>query len=600
MKNSPSKLVTLSEEQQALLKTLLEEQGAAVHDEIVPRPDSAAPALLSSTQQRLCLLGRSAGDLAFGNVPMAFRIAGPLRVDWIEQGLNEIVRRHEILRTTFPQEADQSVQMITPTLRLAVPVVDLRDLPAERREAEALARVASEAGRPFEVANEPLVRCSALRTDESTWVLFLNLHHLVTDGLGARLMLRELAALYRAAADGTAAQLPVLSIQYADYSVWERRRLDSGGLREQIAFWTRELRGAATRLSLPIDRPYGAQVTLRSSATRFKLDADLSRQLRQVAAAQGVTLYTLLLSSFMALLQRGTGEKEVVVGTTVSNRNRIETENLIGNFGNNLLMRVSFAGNPVFREVLERTGRAVADAHAHAELPLESLVTAIQDSGEGTPLPRFHVMFILRDSAIAQNLDLPRLTVETIPVGANASALDLILDVSDNGPAGITGHFEYRSDLFEPDTIEHMERDYRETLARISADPALRLDELPKPRGGRSSAQQHIAPPVPPSDQAEAPRTDMETLLADLWQKSLGLSEVNIHDNFYDLGGHSLLVLDLIVRIERRTGVKLDPIEFGTQTLGQLAAHCAVRLQGGGAASRKGLMRKLFGAVRKR
>jgi len=279
--------------------------------------------LLSFAQQRLWFLDQLEPDSPAYNIPLAVRITGPLKVVALEQSINEIVRRHEVLRTTCSSVSGQPVQVITPEMTLTLPLVDLRQLPRAKREAEILRLATEEAGRPFDLAQGPLFRVTLLWLSEEEYVLLLTTHHFVADGWSMGVLYRELSVLYEAFSTGKPLPLRELPIQYADFAYWQRQRLQGEVLQAQIAYWKKQLDSAPPALELPTDRPRPATQTYRGATQSFTLPLALSESLRALSRREGVTLFMMLLAAFQTLLHRYTHQDDIIVATAVSNRNRI-------------------------------------------------------------------------------------------------------------------------------------------------------------------------------------------------------------------------------------------------------------------------------------
>ena len=303
---------------------------------------------------------------------------------------------------------------------------------------------------------------------------------------------------------------------------------------------------------------------------------------------------------FQTLLQRYSLETDVVVGTTISRRHRTDWEALIGNFGNNLLLRADFSGEPTFHDVLQRVRDDVLGAFAHPDMPLETLIAAAPTDADSGPVPPFQVMFILRDTTLAQNLDLGGLVLRPISIGAGATALDLTLDITD-GAAALTGSLEYKVELFDAVTIARMVAAYGDLLERIVANPRRPISQLPVLRratGCTQSDHAHVSPKPEAVGTGPLPQTATEIRIAALWRQALGIAAVSVHDNFFDLGGHSLLGTTVIDRIERETGCRLTLVDLGLQNLGQLAQRCDQHTSHTNAASvTRRLLRMVRGAA---
>ena len=329
--------IRLTREQRQLAALLLRQRGLDPAALPIPRRADASVAPLSVTQQRLWTSGQVAKGTAYGNVPVAVRIRGALDVDRMARALSLVIARHEVLRTSIPVERRRPFQRIHDAAPVDVPVEDLRSHPASEREVRFEARVVEEARRPFDLATDTLFRARAFRLEASDWGLLLVTHHLATDGWGARLLLDELSAAYRALADEREPDLPPLAVQYGDYAAWEVERFESGELEPQQRHWLERLAGAPPQLRLPFDGPQSRSLVTES--VRISLSPELSERVRKLSRSRSVTPYVTLLAAFKILLHRYTNQDDIVVGTIMSRRTRTETEPLIGNFGNNLLLR---------------------------------------------------------------------------------------------------------------------------------------------------------------------------------------------------------------------------------------------------------------------
>ncbi|HEY9728730.1 MAG TPA: condensation domain-containing protein, partial [Chroococcales cyanobacterium] len=314
---------------------------------------------LSFAQQRLWFLDQLVPNNAFYNTPAAVRLTGSLNLAALQETFNEIVRRHEALRTTFAKVEGQPVQAIAPTLTQSIPVIDLRQLPEAERDNEARRLTAQEAQRPFDLSKSPLLRVTLLRLDEAEYVLLMILHHIVSDGWSMGVLIREIAALYAAITSDKPSPLPSLPIQYADFAFWQRKWLQEVGtthqspLQTQLAYWRQQLDGIS-ELNLPTDRSRSAIQTYRGATQFLQLPKSLSLALEALSQQEGVTLFMTLLAAFQTLLYRYTQQEDIVVGSPIANRNRSEIEGLIGFFVNSLVLRTNLSGNPTFRELLSR------------------------------------------------------------------------------------------------------------------------------------------------------------------------------------------------------------------------------------------------------
>lgn len=430
---------------------------------------------LSFAQQRLWFVDQLDPNNPLYNVPLALRLTGTLNESALRTSLEEIVRRHEVLRTTFIVVNDEPVQVIADTVNLAMPVIDLGATPANDREAEAQRLVNEEARRPFNLAQGPLVRAQLLRLSAEEHVLMLNLHHIVSDGWSTEILTQDLATLYAAFANGKPSPLPELAIQYADYGVWQRQWLQGEVLEKQLAYWRSQLSGAPPVLELPTDRPRPAKRTHRGVIEPLSLPRDLMDALKAVSRAEGVTLFMTLLAGFQILLGRHAKQKDVVVGTDMANRTRVETESLIGFFINLLPMRATLEGDVAFREFLGQVRETALGAYAHQDMPFDKLVEELQPERNASHNPLVQVLFVMQNVR-RHSLQLPGLEVGPFRVEV-PSKFDMAVFVEEAGKE-LNVNWLYDPDLFDAATIRRMFRQYAVLLESVAAQPDVKHSAL--------------------------------------------------------------------------------------------------------------------------
>ncbi|HEX7317731.1 MAG TPA: amino acid adenylation domain-containing protein [Pyrinomonadaceae bacterium] len=473
----PERITNLSPEKRELLERLLRQKGMAAPADaaIAPRERSARPPL-SFAQQRLWVLHQLDPANASYNMPEAVRLTGPLKAETLELSLNEVLRRHEVLRTTFETTADGPVQVIAPTLALELPLLDLSELPAREREAETRRLAAEEAARPFDLARGPVLRAALLRLAPEEHVLLFNVHHIASDVWSMGVLVREVMALYNAFSRGAASPLPELPIQYADFAVWQRRRLRGAELEKQLSYWRRQLADAPAVLELPTDRVRPAVQSSRGASLSFGLTRELSASLLQLARQENCTPFMLLLAAFNTLLHRYTGQADIVVGTPMAGRNRSETEGLIGFFVNTLVLRTDLSGDPSFRQLLTRVREASLGAAAHQDLPFEKLVEELAPERDLSRSPLFQVMFALQNVKL-ESPALSELQLTHAGEAPQIAKFDLTLFMSESdGELG--GSLEYNTDLFDAASIERMAAHFEQLLMSVAADPDRRVSAL--------------------------------------------------------------------------------------------------------------------------
>ena len=433
---------------------------------------------LSFAQQRLWFLDRlDTGMLAY-NGATAVHLQGILNVAVLEQCINEIVRRHEVLRTSFPIVEGQPIQAIAPTLTLSLPVIDLRGLQCQQREEKIQQLVTQEARRPFNLAEGPLLRVTLLRLGDEEHVFVLTIHHIVSDAWSAGVFIREVAALYEVFSQGRPSPLAELPIQYADFAVWQRQWLQGEVLENQLAYWRQQLGSNPPVLALPTERSHSASQTSQGTKRHFTLSQTLTEALKTLSQQEGVTLFMTLLAAFKTLLHHYSGQDDIIVGSPIANRNRSEIEGLIGFFVNTLVLRTNLSGNPSFQEVLGRIREVALGAYTHQDLPFEQLVGELQPERSLGHSPLFQIWFVLQNTPMPP-LELPGLTLSLSEVDSGEVRHDLKLDLTDTSE-GLKGFFEYKADCFEASVIALMIEHFETVLSTVVQQPDIQFEALGK------------------------------------------------------------------------------------------------------------------------
>jgi amino acid adenylation domain-containing protein len=434
------------------------------------------PLPLSFAQQRLWFVDQLMPDSPFYNIPAAIRLNGLLNIAAFKRSIEELVRRHETLRTTFSERDGLPVQVISAHAPLDVPVTDLSHLPPDEREAEVRRLSDAEAASPFDLTRGPLLRVKLLRLTEDEHVLLLTMHHIVSDGWSMGVLVREMAVLYEAYVAGEGPALDELPIQYADFAVWQRQWLQGETLERQLSYWRKQLEGAPHVLDLPTDRPRPSVQTYEGATTGFAVDVEVMEKLKALSRREGATLFMTLLAAFNVLLSRHSGQKDIVIGTNIANRNRAETEGLIGFFINNLVLRTDLSGNPGFRELLGRVREVCLGAYIHQDIPFDKLVEELQPERTLSHNPLFQVMFVLQN-APRSDLRAPGLSFSPVGSTRKVSRFDLLLNVFET-PEGLYGSMEYNTDLFNAATVERMLEQFRTLLGAVADNPEKEVESL--------------------------------------------------------------------------------------------------------------------------
>ncbi|MBS0181971.1 MAG: amino acid adenylation domain-containing protein [Nitrospira sp.] len=430
----------------------------------------------SFAQRRLWFLSQLEPDSASYNTALAVRLQGLLNRAALAQSLNEIVRRHEVLRTTFDEMDGELVQVIAEDRPMDLPVVDFSLDPPSERQASATAAARAEAHRPFDLRTGPLMRVCLLKLELQEHLLVITLHHIVCDGWSSQILAREFVTLYEAFDAGLPSPLPPLLIQYADYAVWQREWLQGSVVEERLAYWKEKLKGRLPVLDLPTDRPRQAVQSDRGARLSFSLSRVLTDRLHALSRRQSATLFMTLAAAFQVFLMRYSGLDDFCLGTPVANRPKRETESLIGFFANTLVLRADLSGNPTFTDLLARVQETVLGAQAHQDLPFEQLVEALQPVRALNHTPLFQVMFALQTS-LAKTLTITSLEVSAMELDAGGAKFDLSLDMTED-ETGLDCAFEYNQDLFDQKTVGRMAIHLQQLLESIVDNPQAHLSEI--------------------------------------------------------------------------------------------------------------------------
>jgi len=444
---------------------------------VMTRADRNGPLPLSFAQQRLWFLDQFEGNSAFYNMPAAVRLVGQLDANAMHAAINEIVRRHDTLRTHFVTAGDVPQQVVADRLELDFPLTDLRALPHAEREAKAQWLAADEARTPFTLSTGPLIRVRLIRLDAHEHIVLFTVHHIVSDGWSMGVMIHEVAQLYPAFAAGQPSPLPELAIQYADFAQWQRQWLSGDELERQLAYWRKQLEGAPSLLNLPTDRPRPLVQNLQGATSAFTIAPSATSALRGLATRTGSTLFMALAAAFNVLLSRYSSQDDICIGMPVANRTHGETEPLIGFFVNTLVLRSHVDRGASFLQLLQQVRAATLDAYAHQDLPFEQLVEHVKPERHTGHTPLFQVMLILQNAPMGE-IALPGLRLQPIEVDSATSKFDLRLSVTEDGDH-LSAEFEYSTELFDASTMTAMGRHFTRLLDAVSTAPEVAIGMLP-------------------------------------------------------------------------------------------------------------------------
>ena len=538
---------------------------------IPPRP-AGEPVPLSFGQEQLWFLSQLAPDAPVCNEALTIRHTGPLDVQALKRTLTEMMRRHEVWRTGCAIRDGKPFQFIRPTATWKLRIVDLSELSEQDSEPAALRLAAEEARRPFAFNGEPLLRTTLVRLSPLEHRLYVTLYQLTVDCTAIyQVLLPELIAIYAAFSQGRPSPLPEPAIQYGDFAHWQRRHLNEQTLAPQLAYWRERLSGSAPDLRLPTDRPPPPRRTFRGSMYPFCLAPDLSAAIRSLSNREHVTPFMTLLASFKALLHLYTTQDDVLVGTATAGRKRPELGGLMGYFLNYLVLRTNLSGDPSFRELMRRVRDVTLEALSHDDIPFDHVVRALAPRRASSRNPLFQVALIhapglsmAYGSPSSTSTPEAGWTLTQLDIDLGTSKFDLSIDI-DDGPELVAGRVFFSTDLFDVATVARMVESWRRLLEAVVADPQSRLSELaPAPAGDgpRSAASPVITRrPAEPRIDSEpayvAPRDDVEQALVAIWEQELGAEPIGIRDNFFRLGGHSLMAVRIFHRVEQSLGRRL-------------------------------------------
>ncbi|NJM19925.1 MAG: amino acid adenylation domain-containing protein [Richelia sp. SM1_7_0] len=482
MDNQTDKIIKRRSNLSAAKRAILEKRLRGEHQFdtqqiVIPRRTQQSPIPLSAPQQRLWFLQQLEPQSSVYNEFACMQLKGILNVAALDKSLNEIVKRHESLRTSFETLDEEPVQVIHPSLTINLPVVDLRSLPPVLQDVEIKRLTAEIAHKPFDLTSAPLLRVMLLQTSEQEYLLLLVIHHIICDGWSIQVLNQELAGIYAAFSTRKSSPLSPLPIQYADYSIWQQQWFQGKREKTQLSYWQQQLADAPTSLSLPTDYQRPPVQSFQGAAREFELSPQLSERLRCLGKQQGVTLFMTLLAAFKVQLYRYTSQEYICIGSPIANRNQSQIEGLIGFFVNTLALRTDLSGNPSFLELLDRVREVCVGAYAHAELPFERLVAELHPERNLSHTPLFQVTFAVQEDT-KTDLVLPNLTLKWLQNHSGTAKFDLSLYVVDSQPQ-LRGWWEYNTDLFDATTIERMVDHLINLLEGIVAQPQKRLSELP-------------------------------------------------------------------------------------------------------------------------
>ncbi|XGV94366.1 MAG: condensation domain-containing protein (plasmid) [Leptolyngbya sp. BL-A-14] len=439
---------------------------------------------LSFAQKRFWLLHQFEPDSSANNMPVVLRLTGKLNIPVWEQSINEVVRRHEILRTTYPVMDGEPYQKIAPEVKLSLPTIDLRQVPAEQRDVEALRLTTQIAQMPFDLGEGPMLHIGLFHLQDDEYLFLWCLHCITGDGSSSDIFFQELTTIYAAFSGGQPSPLPECPVQYADFAQWQRAWLQGELLQSQLEYWKKQLSGNLAAIQLPTDRPRPPVQTYRGDRCPRMFSLDLHSKLLNLSQRCGSTLFMTLLAAFETLLYRYSNQEEILISFTNAGRNQVETEKLIGFFSGTLLLRTNFANNPTFRELMAQVKDGALEAYAHQDLPFEKLVEELRPEQSQSRSPLFQIKFALNppwtNGRGMEAVRLPDLTIDSMfgYIYHGQTKFDLILVMREQ-VQGLGAVFDYNADLFDASTAARMMDHFQMLLEGIVANPDQRVLDLP-------------------------------------------------------------------------------------------------------------------------
>nr|WP_272819430.1 non-ribosomal peptide synthetase [Scytonema hofmannii] len=464
---------TIAQLSEAILAQLQTDSGLTIPP-IVP-VSSRQDIPLSWAQERLWFMHQLEGESGAYTMSFTVRLVGDLKIEALEQAFQSMVQRHEILRTRFEVKNNLPVQVIAPNITTTLAVVDLQQVPDPWKQVKEIAT--KEAAKPFDLIHDSVLRVMLWQVSPQEYVLLVAIHHIAADGWSLGIFIRDLSAYYRAITTGSSVQLPELSVQYADFTIWQRQWLTDQILERQLNYWMQQLAGAPPLLALPTDRSRPAIQTFRGGTQQLQLDRLLTQQLKKLSQEFGTTLFMTLLAGFVVLMSRYSGQKDLVIGSPIANRNRTEIETLIGFFVNTLALRFHLSPEESFEALLTQVQQVAQNAYDHQDLPFEMLVDRLQLERNLDRNPLVQVMFALQNAPTSP-WEMPGLSVEEMPLGLDSVRFDLEIHLWDL-PEGLGGVCCYNKDLFDGATIARMMQHFQTLLAAIVANPQQPVALLP-------------------------------------------------------------------------------------------------------------------------
>ena len=538
-----------------------------------PENDSESFLYPCTTVQRTCwFLEEISPGTPKHNIAVRVRLEGDLRPTLLEEALRSIIRRHEILRTRIVLDHGEPYQLVEDEVRFSLPVTDLRSHadPARTREAERIS--AEEARLVFDLQNGPLFRARLLQLADLDYTLLLTMHHMISDGWSIGIVTEELGALYEALASNLPSSLPDLPIQYVDYACWQQEWFASGEIERHLGYWKNTLDGfVPLRIATDFDRPanQGDHGEIRS----LVIPRALTSAVKEVGDKEGCTLFMVMFAAFLVLMERESGQTDIVIRTQTAGRNKVEFEPLIGWFVNSILLRGDLSGDPSFLELLKRIQESVLEAFAHQDVPFERVIEVARPNNTSPRHPPFQVNFIFQRDFV-KPWTRAGITMTPIPSKSAGTFVDLnffLVEREDGWRASV----DVNTDVFRPSTAELFLQSFQKLLENVAADPSAPISRIAPPRAVRNKIQSSASPEAAPEKTVAvsgSPLALLEEQLIRIWEEILG-TRVDSSTNFFDAGGHSLLAVQMLSKVRQCFGreINLADLLFADPTVAAMA-----------------------------
>lgn len=519
---------------------------------------------LSFAQERLWLLEQLHPGSPVHNLRAVYHLKGSLNVVALEESIQEIVRRHEILRTTFSAVNGQPIQVISPDVIIKLSKIDLRQLSTPEQEAEIRRLAIEEAGQYFDLARGPLLRVKLLHLAEAEYVFFRTIHHIIHDVWSDTVFLRELVKLYEAFYVGKPSPLPELSVQYADFAKSQREWLQGKVLKSQLNYWKEQLGGKIQSLNLPTKQFSPALPSYRGASEILVLSKNLTQEIKALGDRSRVSLFVVLVAAFKTLLYQYSGQTDIIIASPMAGRQQMETKKLVGYFNNILLLRTDLEQNPSFQELISRVSKVTLGATEHQHLPFQELVESL-----GVPSAILSRTMFTLQNVLSQPQEMAEISISRVDMEEGIANFDLSLSMKEKREQ-LIGIFRYKTDLFAESTIKQMLENFQILLEQVVVNQELHLSDLPilakveSPQQPEKSLEQGYV----------APQKDIEQTIAEVWQQVLGIEKVSIYSNFFDLGGRSLGMVQVYNKLKNICDREISIVElFQSPTIAGMAKY---------------------------